>query len=326
MSNHPRNPSDRLVADRGESFPFPVAPSSPRLRACPVSLTMIVRDEEANLPHCLESVRGLFDEVVVVDTGSLDRTREIARSFGARTLEFAWCDDFAAARNAAMEHATSDYAFWLDADEVIEAVEWEKLRHLLDGLRPGAGVAYTARFRGAMIPEPGLFQVRLFPRRRDVRWMSPIHEVIWPAIRRAGLAVWPGGVSVDHRGYADLAVRSRKRQRNERLLRVRLAECPDDPFALWHMGRIAASRGQWSGALDLYRRSLAGWPTDLSADAPRGHLAQAEWELGNHRAALRACSESLALRPFYARHGLPGVRCTTTSARRPRPSGAGGTY
>ncbi len=67
-----------------------------------VSLTMTVKDEQKNLPHCLSSVDGLFDEIVVGDTGSKDRTREIAREFGARVFDFVWVDDFAAARNAAL--------------------------------------------------------------------------------------------------------------------------------------------------------------------------------------------------------------------------------
>ena len=99
-----------------------------RTRRLSVSLTMIVRDEEANLPHCLESARGIFDEIVVVDTGSVDRTQQIARAFGARAFEFAWIDDFAAARNAALSHATGDHAFWLDADDVLDPPEREKLR------------------------------------------------------------------------------------------------------------------------------------------------------------------------------------------------------
>jgi glycosyltransferase involved in cell wall biosynthesis len=96
---------------------------------------MIVRDEESNLPHCLESVRGVFDEIIVVDTGSKDRTIEIARSFGAKVFEFAWIDSFSAARNEALSHATGDYAFWLDADDVVEPREVEKLRALLGTLR-----------------------------------------------------------------------------------------------------------------------------------------------------------------------------------------------
>jgi glycosyltransferase involved in cell wall biosynthesis len=87
----------------------------------------------------LGSVRGIFDEIVVVDTGSVDRTREIAREHGAKVFEFAWIDDFAAARNAALDHATGDYAFWLDADDVIEPGEREKLVALLEGLDGASG-------------------------------------------------------------------------------------------------------------------------------------------------------------------------------------------
>ena len=92
-----------------------------------VSLTMIVRDEEQTLPLCLESVRGLFDEIIVVDTGSKDRTKEIALGFGARVIDFAWIDDFAAARNVSLANATGDYVLWLDADDVIEPKQKDKL-------------------------------------------------------------------------------------------------------------------------------------------------------------------------------------------------------
>ena len=115
-----------------------------------VSLTMIVRDEENNLSHCLESVRGTFDEIVVVDTGSTDRTVEIARSFGAKVFEFEWVDSFAAARNEALSHATGDYAFWLDADDLVEPRELEKLRALLGRLRAGDHAAYVVALRAAI--------------------------------------------------------------------------------------------------------------------------------------------------------------------------------
>jgi GT2 family glycosyltransferase len=110
-----------------------------------VSLVMIVRDEEANLPRCLSSVQGIFDEIVVVDTGSTDRTAAIAREFGARVFDFVWVDDFAAARNAALARATGDYAFWLDADDLVEQPEREKLRELLASL-PVAGTLRGCEF------------------------------------------------------------------------------------------------------------------------------------------------------------------------------------
>ena len=119
---------------RGRTAPQPAMTDEPGAlsdrgpRSARVSLTMIVKDEEKNLPHCLDSVRGIFDEIVVVDTGSTDRTRSSAREFGARVFEFPWIDDFAAARNASLAHATGDYAFWLDADDVIDPSRRETLR------------------------------------------------------------------------------------------------------------------------------------------------------------------------------------------------------
>ena len=115
-------------------------------RAARVSLTMIVKNEQENLPTCLASVEGIFDEIVVVDTGSTDRTKEIAREFGAKVFDFEWIDNFAAARNEALSHATGDYAFWLDADDVVEPEEREKLVALLAGLKrpmpsPCSGIA-----------------------------------------------------------------------------------------------------------------------------------------------------------------------------------------
>src|SRR5262249_7305197 len=89
----------------------PAAPSDGRVR---ISLCMIVRNEEENLPACLDSVEGIFSEIVIVDTGSTDRTRELAQARGATVVEFLWCDDFAAARNVSIEHATGDYIFWMD--------------------------------------------------------------------------------------------------------------------------------------------------------------------------------------------------------------------
>jgi hypothetical protein len=121
--------------------------------------TKIVRNEESNLSSCLRAIDGLFDEIIIVDTGSTDRTVEIARSFGARISDFPWVDDFAAARNAAVARATCDYAFWLDADDVIDPSEREKLEALLRSLcsRPmlGAGLMTPPLELTAGLPPPG---------------------------------------------------------------------------------------------------------------------------------------------------------------------------
>jgi hypothetical protein len=81
-----------------------------------LSLTMIVKNEAATLGRCLSSVRDLVDEIVVVDTGSCDNTKDIARQHGARIFDFPWCDNFTAARNEAIRQATGQWLLWLDAD------------------------------------------------------------------------------------------------------------------------------------------------------------------------------------------------------------------
>ncbi|HWD18472.1 MAG TPA: glycosyltransferase, partial [Verrucomicrobiae bacterium] len=142
-------------------IPPPVSPA-PRLSVC-----LIVKNEEAFLDACLASVRGLADQIVVVDTGSTDRTIEIARAHGAEVHAFAWCDDFSAARNAALERATGDWILSLDADEELLPAHRETLRRemanpdalayrlpIINQGREDEGCSYVPRlFRNA----PGLF-------------------------------------------------------------------------------------------------------------------------------------------------------------------------
>ena len=197
-----------------------------------ISLTMIVRDEESNLPSCLESVRGLFDEIVIVDTGSRDRTVEIARSFGARVFDFVWVDDFAAARNAALARAKSDYAFWLDADDLFEQPERTKLDELLSHLRHGPSLkSFVVRCRCDPGPDGSggdtvVDHVRLFPVIEGVRWTYRVHEQILPALKRAGVPLEWTDITVRHTGYSDRALRLRKLERDSRILHEELAERP----------------------------------------------------------------------------------------------------
>src|SRR5438132_3223792 len=108
---------------------------------------MIVKNEEANLAECLSPVRSLVDEIVVVDTGSTDRTREVAAAWGARIFEFPWIDDFAAARNECLRHARGDWIFWLDADDRIDEKNRAKLRRLLASLSDD-NIVYAMQCQG----------------------------------------------------------------------------------------------------------------------------------------------------------------------------------
>ena len=101
------------------------------MRKNSLSLCMIVRDAEETVGRAIESVRDVVDEIVVVDTGSVDNTRIIVEGYGARVIEFPWIDDFSAARNAGLAAASGDWTLILDADEVLEPVSPQGMRRLL---------------------------------------------------------------------------------------------------------------------------------------------------------------------------------------------------
>jgi GT2 family glycosyltransferase len=271
--------------------------------AAKISLTMIVRDEENNLPNCLRSVEGVFDEIVIVDTGSTDRTVEIARSFGARAFDFVWVNDFAAARNAALARATGDYAFWLDADDVVDPPQRLKLEALLEGLKAGEEAACVVRC--ACDPSPDgsggetvVDHIRLFPVREDVRWTYRVHEQILPALRRAKVPVRWTDLTVRHTGYVDRELRRKKLQRDSKILMEELAERPSDPFVLFNLGSIAIELRDWREALEYLRRSLKGSaPTDSITRKLFALIARSHQMLGEPRLALSACASGLEIDP-----------------------------
>ncbi|MBV9122785.1 MAG: tetratricopeptide repeat protein, partial [Planctomycetes bacterium] len=256
---------------------------------------MIVRNEEANLPACLGSVADLVDEMVLVDTGSTDRTRDVAASLGARVVDFPWVDDFAAARNESLRHATGDWAFWLDADDRLDEGNRRKLRALFTRLKPEM-VGYSMKCR--CLPEPGaqaatvVDHVRLFPRHPDIRWQYRVHEQILPALRRLGGQVRAADVVIEHAGYSNPQLRQRKTQRDLRLLRLDHQEYPDDPFILFNLGWVTAETGQPAEALPLLRRSLAlSHPTDSIVRKLYPLIMECHRRLGQPAAALAACQE-----------------------------------
>ena len=149
-----------------------------------VSLCMIVKNEEEVLARCLESVQEIVDEIIVVDTGSTDNTREIAERYTQQVYDFAWKDDFAAARNFSFSKAHGDYCLWLDADDVIEPEDQEKLRQLKSTLSPEVDMVmmpYHIAFDEKGIPTFSYYRERMIRREKGFRWQGRVHEVIPPA-------------------------------------------------------------------------------------------------------------------------------------------------
>ncbi|MGH2364907.1 MAG: glycosyltransferase family 2 protein, partial [Chloroflexota bacterium] len=231
-----------------------------------LSLCMIVRDEEAQLGACLASAAPWVDEMVVCDTGSRDRTVALAARLGASVVHAAWHDDFAAARNEALAHATGDWVLSLDADEQLAAGAGPRLRDLA-GTRPSPmePCIYQLRVRhhlDARDPSQVTEQDfgRLFSRHPRLRWVSPIHEYVsWqagPPGERL-LVLHAPDVVVEHHGHAAGPRQARdKAGRNIGLLRRAMAQAPQDGYFAFKLAQQLLEAGDYPEAAALVRGGI----------------------------------------------------------------------
>jgi tetratricopeptide (TPR) repeat protein len=244
---------------RRASGPAPAAPWSGREPK--VTLCMIARDEERFLGECLARARAAVDEIVLVDTGSTDRTVAIAEAHGARVLREPWADDFSAPRNTALRAATGDWILVLDADEMLTDGAALRLRELVrDPGVAGYHLHFTNRYTGGKTV--GVLMVRLFRNLPGLRWQNVIHEQVTPSLvaagDAAGLPLSIADVEVEHLGYLDEVMDGRqKNARNERLFRKQLAQHPDDIYALYKYGDfLRRVPGRGAEARELLERCL----------------------------------------------------------------------
>src|SRR5207249_741595 len=151
-------------------------------------------------------IRPWVDEIVVVDTGSKDKTPEICREYGARMFEFPWCDDFSAARNESLKHARGEWIFWMDSDDTIPDECGRKLRMLASGPHQDNVLGYIMQVHCRGTGEDGqqdttvVDHVKLIRNRPDLRFSGRIHEQLLPAIRAVGGDVAWTDIYVVHSG------------------------------------------------------------------------------------------------------------------------------
>ena len=248
-----------------------------------VSLCMIVKNEEDVLERCLESAVDLVDEIIIVDTGSTDRTKEIAGRFTDQIYDFPWCDDFAAARNESFSHASMDYCMWLDADDVLLEEDQTSFLALKERLDPAVSVVMAPYHTG--FDENGrvtfsYYRERLIKNRTGMSWVGAVHEVVTPV----------GPVL-----YGDFAVTHRKTRpsdpdRNLRIYQSQLEAGKElEPRQQFYYGRELYYHHRWEEALEVFEAFLEegrGW-VENNIDACC-HCAYCHKELGRGQAALAA--------------------------------------
>lgn len=233
-----------------------------------LSQCMIVKNEEANIARALSWGKGVVDEQVVVDTGSTDRTAEIAEAMGARVCHFAWIDDFSAAKNFAIEQAKGRWIALLDADEFFSAEDAKKLREYLiqlEGTPYGQLVtAWIHLDNQGKIMASGT-QVRVFRNAPYLRYHRRIHELIFSTDAVRGKRVdATRELAIFHTGYGKKeSGKKTAANRNLRLIEKELEEHPDSPDMLGYLGDEYYSRKKNQEAEEAYLRAISLMPKEI---------------------------------------------------------------
>jgi tetratricopeptide (TPR) repeat protein len=258
--------------------PRVIDPENPKRGS--ISLCMIVKNEERHLARCLESAKDLVDEFVVVDTGSTDRTADIARAFGANLFTCKWKNDFSHARNISLSKARGQWILILDADETISGQDHEQLLNIVgeDSIEPCAFKLITRNYTadaGAEGWQPiddrsprdiagnGWYpseKVRLFPRDNRIFFENTVHELVEPSLRRAGIAIKKCVVPIHHYGTLDRKTEAKKKAGYYILGKGKMADNPQNPAALVENAVQAQEVGDYQRALDLWKSVLEHLP------------------------------------------------------------------
>jgi glycosyltransferase involved in cell wall biosynthesis len=251
-----------------------------------LSLCLIVRNEERNLQACLDSVRALTDEIVVVDTGSTDSTPHIAAHNGAKVIPFDFAFvDFAAARNQALVHATGRWILVLDADETLDRTSF---------VVPSEDAGHYVERHN---PTSTDYAVRLFPNRPDYRYRGRVHETIDAAILAAGGRLRRSNIQIHHSASSDPESRRRKNHWYIQILKEEIAADPTDDSRLDFLAAEYHQLEMFDEAAAVAERIANVRPLDATAHLNAGiyHLIYQ----ANGRRARADFEQALTLRPGY---------------------------
>ena len=221
-----------------------------------ISLCMIVKNEEKHIARCLGSIAELVEEIIIVDTGSTDRTMEIASEYTSKIYSYPWKDDFSDARNYSFSKASMDYCMWMDADDILEEEEKGKFLQLKESLSPEIDIVmmkYHTSFDEEGKPSFSYFRERWIRNCGQYSWVGAVHEVIPPNGRIL---------------YSDIAICHRKMgtgdpDRNLRIYQKLMAEGKVlEPRQQYYYGRELYHHKQYEEAADVLERFLLseeGW-------------------------------------------------------------------
>ncbi|MBI9049494.1 MAG: glycosyltransferase [Anaerolineaceae bacterium] len=233
-----------------------------------LSICLIVKNEEQYLESCLSSIFGKVDEIIIVDTGSTDRTLEIARQYSNKVFNIAWPNDFSIARNVSLEKANGDWILVLDADETIDA---DQLLKLYDLINQTNADAFQVTIRN-ILPADQLIQytdqytLRLFRNRIAYRFSGSIHETLEPSISASDGIINSSDLVITHHGYAHFISQgdTNRGQRNLKMLQESLLMRPTDAYIHYQLGITYKYLNDASPVYKHLKKALAYNHKDLS--------------------------------------------------------------
>ncbi len=235
---------------------------------------MIAKNEEKYLRQCLNSARDFVDEIIVVDTGSTDETKQIAKKFNAVVFDFGWTDSFSDARNESMKHATKDWILVLDADEIIEKPDFEKIKNLIAKEKEFDGFAFEQRSYSRKYSEGSYrnnssfdlvagfafyvpnFLVRLFKSDMGFYFKNRVHELIEDSIAEKKGKYRKTDVVVHHFGSVkEQNLVDGKKDQYSRLILKQLEDDPGNSRYNYQAARMHLGQGKFSAALEYFERT-----------------------------------------------------------------------
>jgi glycosyltransferase involved in cell wall biosynthesis len=263
-----------------------------------LSLCMMVKNEERNLARCLDSVRGLAGEFIVVDTGSTDETLRIASGYGAKIIPFDFMVvDFAAARNHAIAHASGRWILMLDADETLDGASAPRIEQIVAG-DENAGYFLERQNHSSDSDKPFTdYVVRLFPNRLNHRYHGRVHETVDASILASGGRLHKTDIRIDHRFSSDREARRRKNHWYIEILQEEIAADPSDDSRLDFLAAEYHQLEMFDEATEIAERIARVRPLD-----PRAHLFAGLYHLLYKPDLPRAradFNQALKLRPSY---------------------------
>lgn len=228
----------------------------------PVSVCIIAKNEEQRIERCLSSILPYHFEIVIVDTGSTDRTKELASKYTDKVFDFVWCDDFSAARNFSLQMASNDWIFMLDCDEVIQSLDLEELDYFRKHLSHAVGSVNRENLVGT--PEnPGktIDRTERFFSRKKYHYTGRIHEQLTPKYGQ-DMEAFLLNATLFHDGYLmDESARLQKAKRNLDLLHKQLEEEPNNPYLYYQLGKGYEMVYDLKKACEWYDKGLS-FPLD----------------------------------------------------------------